>query len=95
MTESCIACSKVHFRKGLSYIETSWLTDSVNHLTGFYLILPFTEKNMSEYMFKNDFNPLYSTKFVIFVKFNPVPILFHHLSKQLQKQPLSMKIYLK
>ena len=40
----CIACSKFHFRKDLSYIETSQLNDSVNHLTGFYLILPFTEK---------------------------------------------------
>ena len=44
MTELCIACSKFHFRKDLSDIETSQLTGTVNHLTGFYLILPFTEK---------------------------------------------------
>ena len=42
--ESCIACSKFHFKKDLSYIKTNWLTDSVNHVTGFCLILPFTEK---------------------------------------------------
>ena len=44
MNELCIAYSKFHFRKDLSDIETSQLIDSVNHLTGFYLILPFTEK---------------------------------------------------
>ena len=44
MTELCVACSKFHFRKDLSYIESSQLIDSINHLTGFYLILPFTEK---------------------------------------------------
>ena len=33
------------------------------------------------------FNPLYSIKFVIFfIKVNPVPILFHSLSRRLQKQ---------
>ena len=45
---------------------------SINHLTGFYLILPITEKNM----FENVFDLLYSIKFVIFVKFNVTPILF-------------------
>ena len=44
MTELCIAYSKFHFRKDLGDIETSQLTDSVNRLTGFFLILPFTEK---------------------------------------------------
>ena len=61
------------FQENLSYIESSYLTGSVNHLTDFYLILPFTEKNM----FENVFNQLYSIKFVLFVKFNPAPILFH------------------
>ena len=44
MTALFIACSKFHFRKNSGYIETSYLTDSVNHLTGFYLIILFNEK---------------------------------------------------
>ena len=42
MTELFIACSKFHFRKDSRYINTSQLNDSVNHLTGFYLILPLS-----------------------------------------------------
>ena len=35
-----------HFRKDLYYIETSKIINSVNHLTGFCLILPFIEKEV-------------------------------------------------
>ena len=45
----------------------------------------FYWKKMFEYMYNNVFNPLCSITFVIFIKFNPAPILF-----QLQKQPLSI-----
>ena len=45
MTELLIACPKFHFRKDLcDNTETSQLTDSLNHLNGLYLMLPFTEK---------------------------------------------------
>ena len=39
-----IACSKFHFRKYLCYIENSYIIDSVDYLTGLYLILTFLLK---------------------------------------------------
>ena len=48
MTELIIACSKFYFRNDSCYLETSQLIDSVNHLTGFYVILPLIEKKMFE-----------------------------------------------
>ena len=72
MAELSIACSKFHFRKDLCYIETSQQIDSVNHLTVFHLILPFTEKIMFEQSL------IYYIRLnVIFVNFNPAQILFH------------------
>ena len=45
MTELLIACPKFHFWKDLrDNTETSQLTDSLNHLNGLYLMLPFIEK---------------------------------------------------
>ena len=44
MTELFVVCSKFYFRKDLCYIETSWVIEDVNHLTGFCLILPFIER---------------------------------------------------
>ena len=62
-----------HFRKDLYYIETSKIIDSVNHLTGFCLILPFIEKEVLNSLYSVI---LYSTEFVIFVKFNPGQFYF-------------------
>ena len=71
-TNLFIACSKFHLRKYLCYIENSYIIDSVDYLTGFYLILTFLLKKYVRIVF----NLLYSIKFFIFLKFNLVPILF-------------------